>query len=94
MDGNRQLLTIELDGTRYRGAYSIEQKHLVIEAHGLGRTEVDASLVDFSLGEPAKKLATLIFTQFIKENVTRGHAIMNLVTQGSTTQIAFTGLQA
>jgi hypothetical protein len=94
MDKNRQLLTIELDGTRYRGAYSLVREHLVIEASGLGRTAVDASLVDYSLGEPARKLATLIFTQFIKENVTRGHEIMNLVTQGSTTQVTFIGVQA
>ena len=94
MDPNRQVLTIELDGTRYRGAYSIEQEHLVIEAHGLGRTEVDASLVDYSLGEPARKLATLMFTQFIKENVTRDHAVMNLVTQGSTTQVTLIVAQA
>ena len=56
--------------------------------------EVDASLVDYSLGEPARKLATLIFTQFIKENVTRGHEIMKLVTQGPTTQVTFIGAQA
>jgi hypothetical protein len=93
MDAKRQLLTIELDGTRYRGAYSLEQEHLVIEAHGLGRTEVDASLVDYSLGDPAKKLATLIFTQFVKEQVGRGLETASLAIQGSTTQV-FIGVQA
>jgi hypothetical protein len=95
MDKSRQLLTIELDGTRYRGAYSLEQDRLVIEAYGLGRTEVDASLVDYCLGEPAHKLAKLIFTQLVRENVSQGSDLINLIAQGSTTQVTFIGgLQA
>jgi hypothetical protein len=93
MDANRKLLTIELDGTRYRAAYSLEQGRLVIEAHGLGRTEVDASLVDHSLGEPAKKLASFVFRQFVKEHVGGGLDTASLAIQGSTTQV-FIGLQA
>jgi hypothetical protein len=90
MDKSRQLLTIELDGTRYRGAYSLEQDRLVIEAYGLGRTEVDASLVDYCLGEPAHKLAKLV-----RENVSQGSDLINLIAQGSTTQVTFIGgLQA
>ena len=91
MDSNRYLLTVELDGTRYRGAYSLDENHLVVEAHGLGRTEIDAALVDHSLGEPAKKLATIVFTQLIKENVEREPSTLELVAQGTTTQVTFLG---
>lgn len=94
MDTNRHLLTVELDGTRYRGAYSLEQENLIVEAHGLGRREVDATLIDCALGEPAKKLATLILTQLIKETVERGEHVVDLAAQGSTTQVTFIGVHA
>jgi hypothetical protein len=93
MDTDRHLLTIRINGVRYRGAYSLERERLIVEAHGLGRTEVDASLVDGALGEPARKLATIIFTQLIRENSGRNDDVMNLVAQGSTTQVTVVGQQ-
>jgi len=91
---DRHLITVELDGTRYRGAYALEREYLVVEAYGLGRKEIDASLVDYMLGEPARKLAKLILTELIKEHVGRGHEFIDLVTQGSTTQVTFIGEHA
>ena len=91
MDTNRNLITVKLDGTRYRGSYALEQEHLVVEAYGLGRKEIGASLIDYTLGEPAEKLATLVFTELVKENVERGHGVNELVAQGSTTQVIFIG---
>ena len=88
---DRQLLTIKLEGTRYRGAYTLDREQLIVEAHGLGRRTVDAALVDYSLGEPAHLLATLVFTQLVKENVERGSEFVNLVAQGATTQINLIG---
>jgi hypothetical protein len=91
MDMNSRLLTVELDGTRYRGAYRIEGQSLIVEAHGLGQKVVDASIVDFELGEPTERLAKLTFAQFIKEKVDREKDRLSLVVQGSTTQISLIG---
>ena len=84
---NGNLLTVELDGTRYRGTYRIEDRQLVVEAHGLGRRTVDASIVDCELGEPTQRLAALTFAQFIKENIEEHQDLLSLAVQGSTTQI-------
>lgn len=92
MEARRNLLTLNLDGTRYRGAYSIEGQELIVEAHGLGRKSVDASIVDFRLGKPAHKLATLIFVQLVKAGLDRNDDTLELVIQGSTTQPTFTSL--
>ena len=89
MEANRHLITVELEGTRYRGAYSLEKEHLVIEAAGLGRKRIDASIIDYQLGEPATLLAKLAFTELVKENL--GTQTLELVAQGSTTQIAMLG---
>ena len=94
MDAQRKLLTVELDGTRYRGSYSLDQRYLVIEAHGLGRKNIDASIIDYALGEPARKLATIVFTQLVKESVHRDDDLMHLATQGTTTQVTIIGSPA
>lgn len=94
MDTQSQLLTVALDGTRYRGAYSLEHGQLIVEAHGLGRKNIDASIIDYAMGEPARKLATIVFTQLIKESVHREDDLLHLATQGTTTQVALIGSPA
>lgn len=87
----RNLLTLRLDGTRYRGAYAIEGRELIVEAHGLGRRRMDAGIVDYTLGDPAHKLAMLLFTQLVKEHLNRDDDTLQLVIQGATTQPTIIG---
>ena len=87
MVDNSHVLTVELDGTRYRGACRIEGQNLIVEAHGLGRKVVDASIVDCDWGEPARRLANLTLAQFIKESEGTAGDLLQLAVQGTTTQI-------
>ena len=91
MDIDRQIITVELDGIRYRGAYTIERANLVVEAHGLGRKETDACLVDYRLGPAAERLASLLFMELVKEHMGGELDLMELVAQGATTQITLIG---
>lgn len=88
------LLTVELDGTRYRGAYRVEGEELIIEAHGLGKKIIDATIVEGQLGEPTKRLAQLAFAEFIKENAELDGDRLSLAVQGATTQVALFGIHA
>ena len=85
----RNLLTLKIDGVRYRGVYWIEGQELIVEAHGLGTRSVDASVVDFVLGEPARKLAILLLAQLIKAALNRNDDTLELAAQGSTTMPTF-----
>lgn len=89
MNADRHLITVELQGTRYRGAYALEEGNLVVEAHGLPRKMIDASIVDHSLGEPTTKLAKLVLRELLKENMALGEDTVRLAAQGSTTQVCF-----
>ena len=89
MSSQRNLLTLKIDGVRYRGVYSIEGRELIVEAHGLGTKSVDASVVDFVLGEPARKLAILLLAQLIKAALNRNDDTLELAAQGSTTMPTF-----
>ena len=88
---NGNLLTVELEGKRYRGTYRIVDSQLVVEAHGLGSTSIDATIVDCELGEPTQRLAALTFAQFIKENIDEHADQLALAVQGSTTQVCLLG---
>jgi len=91
MNADRCLITVKVAGTRYRGAYALEQGQLVVEAHGLGHKAIDASIVDHALGEPAAKLAKLAFMELVRERLQHREPRLDLVAQGSTTQITFPG---
>ena len=91
MNADRHLITVKVEGTRYRGAYALEQGQLVVEAHGLGYKTIDASVVDYALGEPAAKLAKLAFAELVREKLQTRAPCLELVAQGATTQVTFLG---
>jgi len=84
---NRLLITIEHGGKRYCGTYYLSGGQLVVEAVGLGRETVDASILNSQLGLPAKKLAKILLTGLVKEKFGNTWPMSNMSLEGSTTQI-------
>ena len=85
---NRKLVTIEVDGTSYTGEYALEDDSVIVKAPGFGHSEIDASLVDYSLGEPTRKLAKLVLRQLVKDKLAEPDDLSHLCDQ-TTTQMTF-----
>ncbi len=81
------IVTVHLNGVRYRGAYKIRGDKMVVSAYGLQERTNDVSVLCGETGKVAVNLAKLMLIQMVKNTVDFHGLDPGLSLQGSTTQI-------
>ena len=81
------IVTVHLNGERYRGAYYFRGDELVVTAFGLQESSVDIAVLDGERGKAALKLAKLVLIDMVKDVTDVGSLDPGLSLQGSTTGI-------
>ena len=83
------IVTIHLDGERYRGSYVFEGNELVVTAYGLKQSSVDMACLQGERGKAALNLAKLVLVDMVRESqaIPSGNPSFSLC--GTTTQIGF-----
>ncbi|MEM7431229.1 MAG: hypothetical protein AAF351_04725 [Pseudomonadota bacterium] len=79
------IVTVHLDGNRYRGSYYFEGDQLVVKAYDLGTGFADMAVLGGERGKAAMNLAKLVLIDMVREAVDIKHIPAGLSLQGSTT---------
>ncbi len=92
------IVTVHLDGERYRGAYYFRDDELVVNAYGLKESSASMAILQGERGKAALNLAKLVLIDMVR-NASDLHSpypplslqgsTTNICLQGSTTQIGF-----
>lgn len=83
------IVTVHLDGERYRGAYYFRGEDLVVTAYGLQESAAKLAVLGNERGKAALNLAKLVLIDMVRDRVAASGPDMGLSLQGSTTQICF-----
>lgn len=83
------IVTVHLDGERYRGAYYFRGDELVVTAYGLQESSANLAVLGDDKGKAALNLAKLVLIDMVRDRVAAPSLNMGLSLQGSTTQICF-----
>ena len=83
------IVTVHLNGERYRGAYYFRGDDLVVSAYGLKETSADMAVLEGERGKAALNLAKLVMIDMVKDVMDVGSLDPGLSLQGSTTRISF-----
>ena len=83
------IVTVHLDGKRYRGAYFFEENELVVTAYELKQSSADMACLQGERGKAALNLAKLVLIDMVRDAQTIPSAHPGLSLVGSTTQIGF-----
>ena len=83
------IVTVHLDGKRYRGAYFFDGDKLVVKAHDLETTSADLAVLQGERGKAALNLAKLVLIDMVKAATDRPLMEPCLSLQGSTTAIHY-----
>jgi hypothetical protein len=91
------IVTVHLDGERYRGAYYYQGEELVVKAYGLKKSTANMAFLQGERGKASYNLAKLVLIDMVRDatDVLRLHPGLSLqgsttiCLQGSTTQIGF-----
>lgn len=83
------IVTVHLNGERYRGAYYFRGDDLVVTAYGLKETSADMAVLEGERGKAALNLAKLVMIDMVKDVMDVGSLDPGLSLQGSTTRISF-----
>ncbi len=81
------LVTVHLNGERYRGAYFFKGDTLVVEAHGLKARTADLAVLQGERGKAALNLAKLLLIDMVKDAIDVREIGPGLSLQGSTTRL-------
>ena len=81
------IVTVHINGVRYRGAYKIRGDQMVVSAYGLQEQSNDLSVLAGETGKAAMNLAKLMLIQMVKTTVDFHGLDPGLSIQGTTTQI-------
>jgi hypothetical protein len=81
------LVTVHLNGERYRGAYYFRDEQLVVTAYGLRESSVDLAVLAGERGKAALNLAKLVLIDMLREVIDLQGLNPSLSLQGSTTQL-------
>jgi len=81
------IVTVHLNGERYRGAYYFRGDDLVVTAHGLQESSSDMAVLEGERGKAALKLAKLVLIDMVRDVMDEGSLDPGLSLQGSTTGI-------
>ena len=83
------IVTVHLDGERYRGAYYFRGDDLVVTAYGLREGTADMAVLDGERGRAALNLAKLLLIDMVREAMDVRCSTPGLSLQGSTTTIFY-----
>lgn len=81
------IVTVHLDGERYRGAYFYEGDKLVVTAYGLETSSADMSVLQGERGKAALNLAKLVLIDMVRDALDIRLKDPGLSLQGSTTHL-------
>ena len=81
------LVTVHLNGDRYRGAYYFRDEQLVVTAYGLRKSSADLAVLEGERGKAALNLAKLVLIDMVREVVDLDGLSPGLSLQGSTTRL-------
>ncbi len=62
------IVTVHLDGERYRGSYVFEENELVVTAYGLKQSSADMACLQGERGKAALNLAKLVLINMVRES--------------------------
>lgn len=85
------LVTVHLEGKRYRGAFFYEGDKLVVTAHGLERGSADLAVLAGERGKAALNLAKLVLIDMVRDALNIRNVGPGLSLQGSTTRLLCDG---
>jgi hypothetical protein len=83
------IVTVHLDGQRYRGAYYFRGNELVVNAYGLTQGSADMSVLGGERGMAALNLAKLVLIDMVRSASESSGFYEALCVQGSTTAIYY-----
>jgi hypothetical protein len=83
------IVTVHLDGERYRGAYYFRGDRLVVSACGLEEGSADLTILDGERGKAALNLAKLVLIDMVRSTPDLHSYPPCLARQGSTTAIYY-----
>ena len=81
------LVTVHLNGERYRGAYYFRDEQLVVTAYGLRESSADLAVLEGERGKAALNLAKLVLIDMVREVMDLDGLNPGLSLQGSTTRL-------
>jgi hypothetical protein len=85
------IVTVHLDGERYRGAYYFQGDELVVTAYGLTESSASMAVLQGERGKAAHNLAKLVLIDMVRETTDVQSMHPGLSLQGSTTQMCLHG---
>ena len=83
------IVTVHLEGERYRGAYYFRGDDLVVTAYGLHESSTDLKILGGERGKAALNLAKLVLIDMVREVMNVDLLDPGLSLQGSTTRCSF-----
>ena len=83
------LVTVHLDGERYRGAYYFRGDELVVTAYGLQESSANTAVLVGERGKAALNLAKLVLTDMVRDATDVRFVDPGLSLQGSTTRLCY-----
>lgn len=83
------IVTVHLDGERYRGAYYFRGNELVVTAYGLREGTADLAVLGEERGKAALNLAKLVLIDMVRDAKDVQCIPPGLSLQGSTTAIFY-----
>ena len=83
------IVTVHLEGERYRGAYYFRGDQLVVSAYGLREGSADLSVLGEERGKATLNLAKLVLIDMVREMTVARGMPPGLALAGSTTAIVY-----
>lgn len=83
------IVTVHINGKRYRGAYQFAGGKLIVTAHGLNQSSADMAALGDDRGKAALNLAKLVLIDMVKNAIEVRKIDPGLCLQGSTTQLSY-----
>ena len=81
------IVTVHLDGERYRGAYYFRGEKLVVTAYGLQESSANLAVLEGERGKAALNLAKLVLIDMVRDVIAVPNLDPGLSLQGSTTRL-------
>jgi hypothetical protein len=85
------IVTVHLDGERYRGAYNFEGDELVVTAYGLETSSTSLAVLQGERGKAALNLAKLVLIEMVRDSQDIRCEDTGLSLMGSTTRLSCDG---
>ena len=81
------IVTVHLDGERYRGAYYFQDEEIVVKAYGLKEGSASMEILQGERGKAALNLAKLVLIDMVRTSAAQFSLQPPLSLQGSTTAL-------